>query len=603
MKQLLRLLLGIIPCLFLACDYSPSGSHYEEVDPNFLVEGKINLLDADDTIYIQNERQFSFNISLPGRTFFGYQLIFNDKVVAQAAELQGGYLLNTKDFKDGYYPLHLYAYTSSGSGSLADVRGEEGLVVYRSWVVQIDRSQPNPSAITSITPKVGQLQITWDPTTHKGFWMYELYRYYNGTMQLVAGSSERYHTSFLDQRYVGGQVSYHVVTYTKGGPSSTGPVRGYNHPVPRVLSATFDEDHNLTITHSSTPFYNNLLQYRLVSGYSYISQTTDVNDTVFVMRDVPFGIGGLVLSLNTFPKNMNDFSVKSTQHFVPQYGTQWGPQPADKLMRRPATNLFYTFENTQLQVIDATTLQVKQVRNIQGQQMERDFVQQTVISENGQHLYTFLDNVIHKLHPTSLQTQETTTLARLLPYANYENVSLHVSNNNRLLIEANDPSTGKDTVYVVDMNQKKVIHKWMAGFFPNFSSISPDGKTVSVNENLYIEQSNGTWKQQTLLAGSATEVVYHPTLPLYSIQSGRHLQFYSTVTGAWVKTITTEEELDAGKYYIDSASGYLYGISAAGSPLYVYNFDSGQLVRKQRVVGAVFVYKNRIFSSSYHIPL
>src|SRR5690606_32375775 len=127
-----------------------------------------------------------------------------------------------------------------------------------------------------------------------------------------------------------------------------------------------------------------------------------------------------------------EFSLSSEPLIIPQYGTSWGPQPVNNLVRRPATNHFYTFDNEQLQVIDATTLQVKQVRNIQGQQLARDFVRQTVISENGQHLYTFLDNVIHKLNPTSLQTQETSTLARLLPYVNYENVSLHVSNNNRL---------------------------------------------------------------------------------------------------------------------------------------------------------------------------
>ncbi|MBX0332849.1 hypothetical protein K3G39_06335 [Pontibacter sp. HSC-14F20] len=602
MKQLLRLMTGLLPFFLFSCEYNLSGSHFEEVSPTTTVEGGIYLHEQGDTIYVQGDKQLYFTISLPGRELYGYQLKFNNSVVKQGRDISSDYFLQTKNYRDGYYKLQLSAITNSASGSLADKKGVEGLEVYRTWIVHIDNSLPSPARIVSIAPEDGQLRITWEPTTHKGFAFYMLIRTIGSSEEVIARSSDRNLTSFLDQSYIGGNSFYHVITYTRTSSQHTvGLKEDYNYPLPKILSATYDKDYNLTITHTSTPFYRNFRQYALTSFSSIIHKTTEVADTVVTYGELAFGGNGYPVSLYTYPKGINDLQYLSPSTFtVPAFGTPWGPFPIEGLQRRPAINHFYTIEDGRIKVIDASTLQVKQVRDINNQQIWQEHLQKNVISENAQHMYTILDDVIHKLDPTSLQTLEMSPLRSLLPFSDYENISLSVSNTNRLLIEANSYSTGRDTVYLVDMNRKKVVTKRMAGFFPNFSSISPDGKTIKVDESLFIEQSNGSWKQQTQLTVDVNKLVYHPTKPLFSVQSGRQLLFYSTLTGAWVKTITIEEE-ELVDYYIDGASGYLC-VNGLGT-LFIYNFDTGQLIRKLRVAGPAFIYKDKIFSQFSYIPL
>ncbi|MBF8962108.1 hypothetical protein I0P70_02520 [Pontibacter sp. FD36] len=175
MKQLLRLLLGIIPCLFLACDYSPSGSHYEDLNPNPEVVADITLHEHQDTILIRGNKNLHFSVSLPGRVYHGFQLKLGNQVIAEGNN-PGSVLFRSAQYRDGYHTLKFSAVSNSGTGSLADKHGAELLEINRTWVILIDNAGPSPVAITSIVPVKGQLRVEWQQYKRPGFHRYELYR-------------------------------------------------------------------------------------------------------------------------------------------------------------------------------------------------------------------------------------------------------------------------------------------------------------------------------------------------------------------------------------------------------------------------------------------
>ncbi|WP_299762578.1 hypothetical protein [uncultured Pontibacter sp.] len=176
MKQLIRLFYGITLFLSFACDYNPSGSHYEEISPSTEVTAEITLNQYQDTIRVRGNVMLNFQVSLPGRIVHGYQLKFNNTILSQGSAFSGSHFFETKSYRDGFYTMQLSAIGNSGTGSLADKHGAESIEVYRTWVVQVDNTLPQPVNITSIKPENGQLRIEWQKYKGTGFERYLIIR-------------------------------------------------------------------------------------------------------------------------------------------------------------------------------------------------------------------------------------------------------------------------------------------------------------------------------------------------------------------------------------------------------------------------------------------
>ncbi|MDX5422840.1 MAG: hypothetical protein LPK14_11350, partial [Hymenobacteraceae bacterium] len=408
-----------------------------------------------------------------------------------------------------------------------------------------------------------------------------------------------------------GQVRYYMMVYVDEGYRGTaGPVAVYHYPLAHILSSSYNEANDLTLTFSSTPFYKNFKEYLLYSAYyphlpqDLYFQSTERTDTVITFPAVGFG-NDFETKLIAYPKNYyaNVYANYMTvEKVIAGYGTPWGPYPVYNFITRAATDRFYTVHNDRLKIIDANSLQVVQERDITHQQPNEYANTKNAISENGQYMYSLLNGRILRLDPATLQTLDTVKLEEVLPYSFYSNLSIGVSNNNRLMIAGHHYWNFKDTVYVVDMAQKKLLTKKRASTYPAFSAISPDGKALKINYSLFTEQSNGSWQQR--LGHTDTEVfnmTFHPSKPWYGMRQDNQVTYYDILTGTLQKTVVTEKPMT--EYRIDSKSGYLYG--QVDGFMYVYNVSSGQLVRKLKLAqnAATLLYGDKIFSQSRYINL
>ncbi|TXK50773.1 hypothetical protein FVR03_04605 [Pontibacter qinzhouensis] len=606
MKKLLLLLYAAFLGLCFACEYRPSGEHFEEINPNPEIFAEMKLDPEKDTITVQGNLKVGFSISLPARELFGYQLLLDGHVISEGNSQSGSYYLQSAQYTDGYHTLRLSAITNLGSGSLGDKSGAELIEIYRTWVIYIDNAPPSAVAITSIAPADGQLKVEWQRYTRMGFRQYQVLKSYGNNYSVpVTTIEDNATTSWIDDAYVGGPVTYHIVTYaTNSFNGLYSQPASYHYPSPSILEATYTSTNALTIKFSATPFYKNFREYGLTSEPDLYHYTFGISDTVVTFPDPGFG-KNFTFKLAAYPRNTNqlpNWHVSFTEKQVAGYGTAWGPFGSQQMLQRPAINQFFTFSNDYFKTIDATTLQVKQSRFINFEQSYLQELNKNVVSEDAQYMYAILKDVLHQLNPVSLQTVATYQFKDLLPHTNYSNISIEsVSNTNRLALVARGLFY-RDSAFVVDMGQQKVLTKHRSNQFPKVASISPDGGMVRVNNELYKEQSNGSWQQQALPAHDLASLKFHPTKPWYVVVTGNTVRFYATATGALVKTLATEAILDT--YDIDGASGYLYGF--ANNALYIYNTETGALKRKlgNMAPGSAFVYNDKIFAiNNRYIPL
>lgn len=604
----------MIPFLLLACDYSPSGSHYEELSTTPAVLADITLNDYDDTIRLRGNVLLHFQVSLPGRHLYGHQLKLNNTLLTEGAAANGNFYLQTNSYKDGYYTLQLSAIGNSGTGSLADKHGAEAIEVYRTWVVQIENSPPQPVVITAVRPDNGQLRVEWQPYKGAGFEHYLVVRksatnQYSEHRTIITDPG---HTFWLDDNYVGGPVTYTVTVSLNGlwGGVNSKEVP-YHSPRPTIRTSSYTTANELTVHISATPFYNNFQSYLLYMNNDQVAEQNDWRDTIITIPAPAFG-DAMQASLYVIPKHMgqtsSDYILSPTVATISANGTPWGPHEVSTLLRRPLANRFYALEHDVFKVIDATTLRVLQERNVQYEQVAGG--QQNAISEDGRYFYAVLNNVVHQLDPATLQTRAAYEVKDLLPGNHYFNVRLGgCSNSNRLLVYGRNSLSPRDSAFVLNMDLKQVVTKKVTYSYALPNSLSPEGKLLRLDGKLYAEQSNHTWQQLSLTEMEVQSMKYHPTKPLFFISnrkyeytvSERRILFYSSTNGAPKHTLTTEEELTDCE--IDPGSGYLYGFHY--DTLYVYDIDSGELIRKQKLtVGTdVFVSKDRIFSKSHYISL
>ncbi|WP_188499720.1 hypothetical protein [Pontibacter amylolyticus] len=609
MKQLLRLLLGIVPCLFLACDYTPSGSHFEEVSPQVEVIGDIELdnFPSQDTLMLRGSVNLNFNVSLPGRTIYSVELLLGKNSLGVTSSATGGRLLQTSEYADGYYTLQLNVLGNSGTGSLADKSGVEGVQVYRTWVVYIDNTPPKPVTLTSVKAEGGSLKLEWKKYRGTGFQKYEIHRIYPGLVYgiLTATITDPNQTTWFDEDYLGEQISYRVVTRVNGYyydlASNSIP---YFYPKPHVLGSTISPEKELTITFSSTPFTTNFGSYELTLNSNRVITLTNPKDTVVT---IPANIFGeeLHATLATYSRSYPSPGSRSVRDFaiLEGIGAPWGPQDVDRLFGKTTSGKLYFADRGYIKVVDAATRHVLQERNVMYDQIGSE--KQDVISQDGKILYSIINYAIHRLDPLTLQTLATYELNDLLPYEFYHFSMLDgVSNTNRLILRARSADYYEDTkdyAYVIDMDQKKVITAVEADLHYSYSMISPDGRTINASDQVYVEQSNGSWKQLSLTKQEANSLKFHTVSPLFYTTKGSTISFYSTTDGTLQSTFQTEREL----YPIDTdpVTGHLYGSSY--NQLFIYNSSTGQLVNKLDIADGtlVFLYNNTLYSGNRYLKL
>jgi len=253
-KLVFSILIGLIPLIY-SCTYSPGGENFVDVDQNTTPPQVQNLtLDLnDDTLHVWTKSRYNFNLVSDNQPIVGVIITLNGE--QHVYDKTSGYIdIDPAAFHEGMYPMEMKVYTTSGTGSLADVTGNEGFLFTKEWVVVFENPKaPNLKLTSSI--ENGFIKFSWDKFNSSFFHAYKLSidnKGINDRYAVAFYNSDS--TLFIDSLYVGGQINVTLTTefYDLNRDIHTAVVNyTYDYPVDIQFAENLD---SLTISWTPNPF-------------------------------------------------------------------------------------------------------------------------------------------------------------------------------------------------------------------------------------------------------------------------------------------------------------------------------------------------------------
>ena len=262
-----KVLLVII--LIVGCEYKPDGENFVEIIPVSFGDIVMNLLDQEDTIRLKGQTTFTYHIKTQEKQqIYSLKIFIDGKSIIDYPESSGSFIMVPGDYEDGMHRVNMEIYTSSGTGSLADVVGAEALYYSHEWIVWVDKTPPVQLEITSITDYGGKLKIEWVKNSHANFQQYQVYRnlHYvdNNFILPLTGIEFIFHPDsnyFIDDFYIGGFVMYQIDN-TASGITAEGIPLTYERPYPRFREVSYNGD-SITFRWSKVLYPGNFYKYQL----------------------------------------------------------------------------------------------------------------------------------------------------------------------------------------------------------------------------------------------------------------------------------------------------------------------------------------------------
>ncbi len=156
--------------LVIACEHTPKGKYYVDLNRETFGNININLLNQPDTILLFQETNFSYNINLQeGQTIRNMEITVDGEVISSTNLAYNTFRLIPTDYETGSHVLKAEVTTTTGTGSLSDVAGAESLLYTREWIIIVDNTPPEGLIITSIAEFDGKLKIDWTKNNQPKF--------------------------------------------------------------------------------------------------------------------------------------------------------------------------------------------------------------------------------------------------------------------------------------------------------------------------------------------------------------------------------------------------------------------------------------------------
>jgi len=614
MKKLFYVV-AILGCLLLQfCTFTPSGDYFEEIDPDPKFNGaSITLGKNEDTLRIRGTMEVNYTLNLPNLSLYKAQFLLDDKIYYQTQNLAGSFNLQSHNLTDGVHEIKAYVNTSTNTNSLADKLGVEQLQLYQTWKILVDNATPSKIKIVAVEIIDGRLQVKWEKYKRIGFKSYHIYKHDPETKYstYIASFQNKDSTSWIDHSYVGGKVGYSILVWDDRQTFSDGDIFPFESPRPQIKSYYFHNGQDVTLKFNATKLYRNFGNYYL-RGYSNQSDlqgkslfsTDKLNDTVVTVRDLPFG-GLYRLELFTQPKE-NHHQLGVARHEV-------RVNPGTKFYSAnlysgfnieyyiPETQMFYGFASADtlvaLRAQDFKVINKTRLGSSSNYANNNRFFTRSV-SPNGKYIYVALGDRIEQLNPSSLEVIHTYPVQNLVKNTAFKAYGISVSNNNRLVI-GHVNSNSADTVYVIDMNQQKILFKQRNAGIPQ---ISRDGKMLNLGGSLYWESSPGNFTPFTTNL-NIFNVIFHPSADQILLETWRNLYVYSTSSGNLIRTLSIAGPFQ--NHTIDAETGH-YGVKSNDGYYYIYNLNTGEQIKKVSIANSDLTYvfkQNKLFANEYFLPL
>jgi len=351
MNKLKSILLLTSVFLFVACEFSPTGTNFLELTPpedNIPIEISLNDVNPSDTIYVYRNTSFSINIK-SFKDLIKAEVLMDGQLYTNMWNNTLSFSVNPDQLTEGVHKLTINAAFTSGTGSLAEMMGMEGYTGDLSWNIRVIPNLENHFKLGYRINKDGFLEVFWNNIVPEN--MIEKYTVHSGlTQKADITISDPKQKSFVDYGYVCGYVYYEVTTYLKDGYLLRQQLT-LEKPTPAVYSENLGLN-NLRI-YWDKPFANG--RFNLTCDSKIIA--SGITDTTITIPQL-FGKNrqfSLAISPQK-PEYDNIYNQFSAWKWFSQ-GTSLGLPNWPLYAYNITDNIIYTSKDDQLVAIDATTLQ------------------------------------------------------------------------------------------------------------------------------------------------------------------------------------------------------------------------------------------------------
>jgi hypothetical protein len=480
--------------LVLACEHSPKGKYY--VDLNRETYGNINidLLNQPDTILLLRETNFNYNISLQeGQIIHNTEITLDGEVISSTNSANNTFRLVPADYETGLHVLKAEVTTTTGTGSLSDVAGAESLLYSREWIIVIDHTPPAGLTITSIAKFNGKLRIEWTKNSSVNFSHYIVYRILvnpfthdvNETgLALISDADSNW---YVDDSYIGGPVSYYIqnveVNYSiQGVPGS------YEDSYPKFLSAQKTEADKVKLTWNKTRFPGNFGKYEIAvrdkinETFTTLFSTDNPDDTAYTAT-ICFGDSSDIW-LNTVPLKVEYWYSGTISDRISVFAGDRIPTHMSRLVHSSDPEIIYLVDYNSISRYNLKTGATEQTVETSYNDYER---RNTYISANGEYLVRISENVVHLLDPVNLSVVRSISLSQFFGNSDYLR-AIEVTNNGWISVSRDEwPFAGgiidlesSDTLFTIKGSNYITIYPSPSG---KYMIVTDAGKQVLYNYN------------------------------------------------------------------------------------------------------------------------
>ncbi|HZY77899.1 MAG TPA: hypothetical protein VFE50_00155 [Cyclobacteriaceae bacterium] len=329
------------------CWYQPMEEYENPIEPISANKFKISLNDINntDTIKLLGPTTFSYVLSGSTSGNTKAKVTLGTRQLASTADPpNGAFEIRGTDLKTGVYDLKVEITTGSGSGSLADSRGEERVTVLGQWVVMIFVDLPSQPVFTQSVVN-GYQVISWAPYTGKYFTSYKLETSYNSKPGKTLMFTNKSIASWTDSTFSGNTAARYTLTITNQVGSATGSL-----PVARdaiTLTTSFSQGDSIATIEFNTPKYPPAIShYVVLEGDVERMQISDISQATasFKLNDVGYGYTPTI-KLRRIPKPAGQETTETSKQVVVTIPTKKLHLPIQELFFNEDLNAFYGYRD------------------------------------------------------------------------------------------------------------------------------------------------------------------------------------------------------------------------------------------------------------------
>lgn len=585
---------------FFSCDFNPNGEYIVPLSPPDPSGISIELTQlTSDTLYLFARTEVFYKALAGNKPIKQIRATIGTESFGGTPSMQGSFFIETSQLSDGFHKMELEIVTSSGTGSLAEIREQETFRISRNYVVAVDKSRPDPVKITSIHKVDGTLEVVWEKYGKFNFEKYYLTKYYlypgsgQYAIHWIKEINDKTVTSLRDSTYIGGKIKY-TLSVIAGPQQSVPDEKYFEYPFDLSLTSEWADKTHIKFTWRKTPFYKNLTSYTVsftggIDTRSFIIE--QANDTTLTVDAQMTYAESKTISLVVYPVRPvtyhYDFIYTHTTFYHGSlFPTLFEYQPT----YHPTLNKYFATSGNSNPVyffrINASTNMVEDTILTNSKEF--------AVSDNGQYLYLSEKNILTRYDPLDFSVKQTFDLSTRTDINNYQDWRISISNTNKLAISDYGRS------YVIDMNTFTVIQQWLhPGSGDNRITISPNGNYMIRQGKIY------AWNGTQFIENGSTYNKNNISRYIFKNDEKLILGRGGMIDVIELATGTLEREITTKAYDItyDPVSNLMSGRDS-NNRIYIYSLDSSQPLTSFVVKGNIVLQNNQLIAGhGFILPL